>query len=231
MSVIIGNYENIADNYAQIVDTKPIHIYYERPSLTQFIPKNCANKTVLDLGCGSGWYSEYLASKGATVISTDASEKMVALTQARLNNKGSFIVHDLNKTMDFINHDSIDFITAPLLIHYIKEWQPFFLDIFRILKKGGQMCFSTHQPHNEVAMFNLESYFKKTVIVDYWEGIGEVSFYHHTLEELFESILSAGLTIKRIIEPKAQPELKEIDPNMYENISKNPWFLFGLIEK
>lgn len=93
------------------------------------------------------------------------------------------------------------------------------------------MCFSTHQPHNEVAMFNLDSYFHKQVIIDHWEGIGEVSFYHHTLEELFESIFLAGLSIKRILEPKAIEAMKDVDPLMYENISKNPWLLFGLVQK
>lgn len=228
---VIGSYEEIADNYANVVDSKPIHVFYERPNLSKFFPEDCHNKTVLDLGCGTGWYAQQFIKKGAQVISVDVSSKMVDFARTRNQGQGEFICADLNQPMDFVPDNSVDFISAPLLIHYINDWRAFFKEIHRVLKPGGQMCFSTHQPHNEVAMFNLDSYFRQQVITDYWDGIGEVSFYHHTLEELFESILQAGLSIKRILEPKAIDKMKETDPMMYDNICKNPWLLFGLVQK
>ena len=33
-------FEKVAKNYAERVDTKPIHIYYERPNLWSLLPSN-----------------------------------------------------------------------------------------------------------------------------------------------------------------------------------------------
>lgn len=80
-------FEYIASTYAASVDTKAIHLYYERPHLCSLLPKTLAGKQILDIGCGSGWYAEYLHKAGANVTALDASPTMVELTKKRLNKR------------------------------------------------------------------------------------------------------------------------------------------------
>lgn len=222
----IGSFEHIAENYSAIVDTKAIHIYYERPHLWSLLPSNLSGLYVLDIGCGSGWYAEQLNKKGAKVSAIDASTKMIALTKNRLKDQGEFYVADLQGPLNFLSDTSFDLVIAPLVIHYIKEWGPFFFEIARVLKPGGQFILSTHQPQTEVDQFNLDNYFSKVLIEDNWPGVGDVRFYHHTLHELADSLYKAGFVIERLLEPQPLPELKAADPKIYENILKKPWFLF-----
>jgi ubiquinone/menaquinone biosynthesis C-methylase UbiE len=50
-------YEELADSYASLTDTKPHDAYYERPA-TKSLIGDVSGKTVLDAGCGPGAYAE-----------------------------------------------------------------------------------------------------------------------------------------------------------------------------
>ena len=112
------------------------------------------------------------------------------------------------------------------MIHYNKEWKPFFCELANVLKKNALFVFSTHQPHTEAKLFDIDNYYQKVLIKDYWKGVGEVQFYHHTIHELSEGLYEAGFLIERILEPKPLAEFQKADPDMYKNVSTKPWFLF-----
>lgn len=221
----IGSFENIAEAYVSDVDTRPFHLYYHRPHLWSLLPTHLKDLNVLDLGCGSGWFAEQLVKNGAKVTCVDASSKMIELTKNRIQSKGEFHVADLAQPLDYLTPHSFDLVLAPLIIHYIKEWEPFFKDIARVLKVGGSFIFSTHQPHIEVDLFKLNNYFEKTLICDHWPNIGEVRYYHHTLQELFESLYSARFVTERVLEPSPLPEFEKSDPVSYQAILKHPSIL------
>jgi SAM-dependent methyltransferase len=228
----IGSYELFAQKYADTVDTKPIHTFYERPNTWALLPRELNDLKVLDLGCGSGWYAEQVMLAGAEVTALDASQTMVEITKARLGGKGTVIVADLEKPLDFFKALEFDVVLAPLVLHYVKDWEPLFKEIARVLKNGGLFIFSTHQPHTEYQLFKLDNYYNKVVVKDYWKHIdAEVTFYHHTLHELTEGLHKAGFVIERLIEPQPLPELEASSPEMYKNIVTKPWFLFGRARK
>lgn len=226
MSAENNNFENIALKYSEIVDTKPVHIYYERPNLISLLPDNLNNLKILDLGCGSGWYAEYLIKAGADVIAIDNSPTMIALTKKRLGNKGTVYLADLEKPLDFLPDQTIDIIIAPLVIHYIKDWKPLFSKLSKKLKKHGIFIFSTDNPYVEYTFFGLENYFEKVKIVDEWKNMGKVDFYHHTLHELSEALYLSGFIIERIMEPQPLQEMKMADSKLYDKLTTKPWFLF-----
>jgi ubiquinone/menaquinone biosynthesis C-methylase UbiE len=225
------NYDSIADNYASTVDQKLFHTHYERPSMLKHIPQDLQSQNILDLGCGTGWYSEQCILRKANVLSVDMSEKMIEITKKRLLNKGQLIQHDLSMPFTFLNDSSINFIIAPLVIHYIEHWEPLFKECYRILKEGGTFVFSTHNPYFEIERFKLQDYFKAKLLKDTWESIGNVEYYHHSLSELFKSIKEARFNIDTIEEPKPLEELKFIDQNLYEHLRKVPALIIGVLKK
>jgi SAM-dependent methyltransferase len=225
--ISVGNYESFARKYAQKVDNKPIHVYYERPNTWSLLPEQLTGLNILDLGCGSGWYAEELLKKGVYVTAVDISETMVELTKQRLKNQGRFLVADLEKPLDQFKNNEFDIILAPLVVHYIKEWGPLFKEISRILVENGLFIFSTHQPQTEFHLFNLKNYYEKILINDYWHDIqSAVSYYHHTLHELSSSLYKSNLSIELLEEPMPLPELQSYDQETYLNLTTLPWFLF-----
>ena len=80
------SYEGIARKYAETVDTKPWNAYYERPAVISLLPP-LTNAKVLDACCGSGWYAEYLLSRGAAVTAFDLNSEFVSLTRSRVGER------------------------------------------------------------------------------------------------------------------------------------------------
>lgn len=218
-------FDKVAKNYAQVVDTKPLHLFYERPNLMALLPEQIAGLNILDLGCGTGWYAEHLTQLGAKITAVDASKTMVQLTQQRVPSCRTYIV-DLEESLSHLGCEHFDIIIAPLVIHYVKDWYQLFSQLAKLLKHRGSFIFSTHVPYTEYMLYKLDNYFEKTLITDYWEDIGEVQFYHHTLNELTEALYQANFLIERMLEPMPLPEMKEADPKSYASMLSKPWFLF-----
>lgn len=220
------SFENISNRYAERVDSKAIHVYYERPNLLALLPDDIKDLNILDLGCGSGWYSEYLAHAGANVTALDASPTLVEMTKQRVKGNAKVYLADLEQPLDFLVNQKFDIIIAPLVIHYIKDWLPLFSNLSKLLIEKGLFVFSTHSPHSEFYLRQLDNYYEKTLIADHWKDIGEVHFYHHTLQELTESLRQAGLSIDRMLEPAPGKEMQAADPEMFKVMMNKPWFLF-----
>jgi ubiquinone/menaquinone biosynthesis C-methylase UbiE len=57
--IALDAYETLAAAYAAVIDTKRHNAYYERPATLSLMPE-VKGKRVLDAGCGTGVYSEWL---------------------------------------------------------------------------------------------------------------------------------------------------------------------------
>jgi len=154
------NYDEIAEAYAAGVDNAPYNAHYERPATLALIPEvNGAH--ILDAGCGSGFYSEELARRGARVTGLDASAEMVKHATRRLGDNPNVTVRvaDLTQPIDFIGDGDVDGILAPLVLHYFRDWAPTLAEFRRVLKPDGWIVMSTHHPTTEAARFNVANYF------------------------------------------------------------------------
>ena len=70
------SYDAIAEEYASTVDTKPWNAYYERPAATLSLLPPLSGTSVLDVGCGSGWYAEHMVEQvTATVTCFDLTRR------------------------------------------------------------------------------------------------------------------------------------------------------------
>ena len=60
-------YDKYAMEYAHQVENNIYNAYYERPSLISLLP-DLHNKSILDMGCGSGEYVDYFLNKCAAMF-------------------------------------------------------------------------------------------------------------------------------------------------------------------
>jgi len=96
------------------------------------------NKTVLDLGCGSGENIAPLLARGANVIGADVSPELVRLARKRVEISHLYppplILCSANDVP--LANDSIDIILCASLLHHLDIPRPM-AEMWRVLKHGG----------------------------------------------------------------------------------------------
>lgn len=227
-SISFHSYEKMAEYYFECVDTKPFNAYYERPATLSLLP-SVAGKTVLDAGCAAGWYSKWLVDNSAKVIAVDFSPNMVEMTRKRIGEKADIRRADLNEPLNFIENESLDIIVSSLTLHYIKDWNLVMSEFYRVLKAAGILVFSVHHPFMDFTYFNRENYFLTEIIEDEWEtntGGVKVQFYRRPLCKIISPLIEAGFIIEKLVEPMPTEQFKEVHPQVYERLTRNPQFIF-----
>ena len=224
--VALDAYEKLADAYAALIDTKPQNAYLERPTTLSLLPE-VKGKRVLDAGCGSGVYSEWLERHGANVIAVDVSPRMVELAKKRLQDL-DVRLHDLRDPLDFLGDDSVDLVLAPLVMDYIEDWVPVLKEFNRILVREGLFVFSMEHPFTKSFWHKSDDYFKVERVELLWVGFGvpvSMPSFKRPLQAVVNSLSRSGFVIEKILEPRPTPEFKEKSPESYEKLSKQPGFM------
>lgn len=115
----------------------------ERLALMKLAPKN-----ILDIGCGTGWYTRALKKqfKSAKVFGVDLAPGMIA--QARQNSswlkKCHYEVGDMNQLP--FSDNSIDLIFSNLTVQWSGDFAHTARELARVLKPQGLLLFSTLGP-------------------------------------------------------------------------------------
>lgn len=121
-----------------------------REYVQSWIPKSA--KTILDVGCGSGWVAKTFLSKNFNIISLDIS-KTNPLTALKLypSSKHSGLVAD-SFHLPFATN-SMDCIVASEIIEHVADPKEFVSELFRVIKQGGSLLITT--PYKEVIQYSL----------------------------------------------------------------------------
>jgi SAM-dependent methyltransferase len=120
-------YTHKKSNLSNLVDRIFRSDMYERFEFTLKRSKPIADRSVLDVGCGPGFYSLAYARQGAKrVVGIDYSEKMIQLANERLDKEDlksncQFLVNDI---MDFKADSKFDISIAMGLFDYTKDPLP-----------------------------------------------------------------------------------------------------------
>lgn len=223
-----AQYDGFARLYAAHAETSTTNSHYDRPAILD-LAGDVAGKRVLDVGCAAGHLSALLAKKGADVVGVDASAGMVAVAQEKFGDVAKFETADVSRPLEFLDDDSIDVITASLVLHYLKDWGPALAEFRRVLRPGGTLVFSVHHPGEDWRWFGKENYFQLELLDDEFP-LGEykqkVQFYRRPLSWTFGAVRDAGFAVDRLVEPMPEESVAEDDPRWYANLRTKPRFLY-----
>ncbi|MDT7888934.1 MAG: methyltransferase domain-containing protein [Desulfurococcales archaeon] len=133
------------DSFAQLYDrffTEYSPFYREHylslksviDSVLRYIPRG---SLVADLGCGTGFWSSYLESKGYSVVGVDLSSRSVYVLRSRGLDG---LVSDA-RLAPFRRHVFDLVVSLGSVINHIEELGLFLKSVNRILKKGGYLIF------------------------------------------------------------------------------------------
>lgn len=227
-------YTTFAEQYDTAVQDNIYNAHLERPSL-QAIIGDVSECDVIDLGCGSGVYADYLIKGGASKLTCiDYSPEMVEIVKRKFGERINAYAQDASIGLIKEESESADLIISPLMIHYLEDLSVLFNDVARVLKNGGSFAFSTHHPFADFECSLSGNYFERELITEMWDTVGEpleVRFYRRSLTELIEAITTSGLVVTQVSEGKVSEVVKDMSPERYDYLSKNPNFIFIKCQK
>lgn len=166
-------------------------------------------KRVLELGCGGAQCSIAFARQGATAIGVDFSAEMLAFAR-RLCEREEVKVElrqgDL-ADLAFLRADSIDLVFSAYAFGYVEDLNRVFRQVHRVLKVGAPLVFSLPHPAYDMIDDDAEqpllvrrSYFDHAPIDYEWSGVAFTD-YHHTVADLYTSLVRSSYRVDTILEP------------------------------
>jgi len=150
-----------------------------------FASQFVVGKSILDVACGAGYGSSYLARKGARwVIGSDVSPEAVSYAvRYYKDEKTEFVCADATR-LPFINN-SFDCVVSFETIEHIKEYERFLSECRRVLKKEGVFICST--PNR-----GLSSPILKKPLYQYHVKEFYLAEFHHLLNTYFRQVQVFG---------------------------------------
>lgn len=219
------SYDAIAEGYAAGVETAPYNALYERPATLSMLPP-VDGRRVLDAGCGSGLYCELLLGRGARVTGVDESAAMLEHARRRLAGRDVELrVADLRDPLPFAD-GSFDGVLSALTLHYLEDWSVPLAEFRRVLAPDGWLLFSTHHPGSDMAHFKPARYLAVEAMEDVIGWAGPIRFYRRPMSRIVNQLAEAGFAIERMEEAEPTEAFRQLKPERYERIVRQPEFLF-----
>ena len=230
-------YNKAAEEYHEYVSREDNvwHKYMEKPLLKKILKEKIKSKKVLDLGCGSGIFSNELLKLGAKkVVGLDLSDELIEIGKKEYP-KIELVQGNAKKTN--FKRSEFDVVVSSLTAHYFKNLNELFKEVSRVLKNNGSFVFSMQHPIMEVSgrlrikgkiipgKSELKNYFEDK---EYTMRLGKelvVTSYHHTFENIFNSLNRNGFVIENLFETKPNEKVKKLNPKVYERARRRPSFL------
>jgi len=199
-------YDIKASEYEKTLDN-PFRMYPERNSFVQTLG-DIRGKSILDVGCGEGYYTRILKKLGAgEVIGLDMATKIIDIARAKeqIEPLGiKYIVEDLLKIEKI---GDFDIISTVLVLHYAETREKLYSmcdKLYKNLKTGGKLIVLSVNPDfkgitdysdyyftverrqsiKEGDTINFKLTFKSTSF--------EFKYYHYTKDSYEKALTAAG---------------------------------------
>ena len=205
-TVSVADYDGFAAEYAARNENSLFNAHYERPEMIR-LAGDVAGLKVLDVGCGSGPLSQALRAKGAIVSGFDLSPAMVELARERLGQDSDVKVADLGAPLPYPD-ETFDLVAASLSLHYVEDWASALAELRRVLKPGGRLTASIIHPMIYAIVYPEADYFALTQYsedYDYDDRTIWMTYWHRPLQDVVNTFVDAGFSIKRLTEPPPAP--------------------------
>lgn len=172
---------------------------------------NLAGRRIVEVGCGTGRNTEWLARPEAgaeNVVALDFSEAMLAKAKARVRESNvSFKQHDVRLPWP-LESASADVVIAMLILEHVENLAPVFAEAARVLTRGGEFFLCELHPMRQLSGGQARFTNAKT---------GESKFvtaFIHDVSEYVNTALASDFELLRLDEwrdadspPHSQPRL------------------------
>lgn len=178
-----------------------------------------SGRTVLDLACGDGTLSRWLAVHGAYVTGVDSSVQSVEGAKTRDAHERHGISYLAGDPQDLymIDDSAFDDVLCNLSLGRVQNLGAAVAEVARIIRFGGRFIFSVGHPCFEQQLLGgarkpppRHNYFAE----DLRSGLfGPVR--HRTLATYINAVAARGFTVRRVLEPSAEERDVSANPNFH----------------
>ena len=135
----------VAEAFGKAAETYDSHAAFQREvgtRLLELLPNDIKGKTVLDLGCGTGYFAALLRERGANVICCDLSQQMLDKAKERCGlEKMQYQLGDAESLP--LASQSVDLVFSSLALQWCDDLSQPLREMRRVLKPSGGIYFST----------------------------------------------------------------------------------------
>jgi len=150
----IDHYEQDAEVFNYNTPHSSSSANVEESILRKMIQRNISKEDILllDVGCGSAWFSKFFVPKGKKVVSLDVSftNAFNAMTSVLVSNHAA-VVADVYELP--FGENTFDCIVASEIMEHLYDPELFVKKLIYILKPGGKLIITT--PNNEKLEYYL----------------------------------------------------------------------------
>ncbi|WP_181388389.1 malonyl-ACP O-methyltransferase BioC [Vibrio albus] len=135
----------IAEAFGRAAQHYDQHAQFQRDvgnMLLVSMPQDLSGYKVLDIGCGTGYFSRLLAERGAIVTAADLSCDMLKQAEARCKDKVVNYQQADAENLPF-SDDSFDFVFSSLALQWCEDLAVPLKELKRVTRGGGKIFFST----------------------------------------------------------------------------------------
>jgi 2-polyprenyl-3-methyl-5-hydroxy-6-metoxy-1,4-benzoquinol methylase len=146
----------------------------------------------LEIGCGTGKNTKWLATKGQTITAVDLSEDMLAIAQGKTSNENiQFLQADINQDWSFTDA-KFDVVVCSLVLEHIENITRIFKLITEHLTENGILYIGELHP--------FKQYTGSKAGYETGEGKQTLTCFTHHISEFTGLAHQNGLTISEIKE-------------------------------
>lgn len=170
-------------------------------------------RRLLEVGCGAAAAARWLLTQGAEVIALDLSAGMLRHATEAADRTGIRPVLIQADAMALpLADESFDHaFTAFGAVPFVDDSAAVMREVFRVLRPGGKWIFSATHPMRwiflddpgEEGLVAVHSYFDRRPYVEF-DGDGKAVYveHHRTLGDRVRELVTAGFTVRDIVEPE-----------------------------
>jgi malonyl-CoA O-methyltransferase len=161
----------------------------------QVMQETLANQqfnSILEIGCGTGKNTLFLADVGIMVHALDFSEGMIAKAKEKVKaHNVRFSAADLTQTWP-CEDAAYDLLVCNLVLEHIEDLSFIFSEAFRVLAQGGKFLVNELHPFRQ--------YEGKKARFDKGEGEIQIPAFMHHISDFLNAAADNGLRLARLNE-------------------------------
>jgi ubiquinone/menaquinone biosynthesis C-methylase UbiE len=151
-----------------------------------------ANLDVLELGCGTGKNTVWLAERARSVVAMDFSRGMLDVARRRLSHANTaFLQHDVRARWP-IADASFDLVIGNLILEHVADVASVFDEASRVLRTGGRLFVCELHPYRQLR--GGQAHFTDVATGD----TVYVAAHVHSSSDYVNAGIRAGLTLERL---------------------------------